>query len=232
MLFLAVFCGFLAEYKLEHTIENQRERKYARTLFEDLMVDTSTLRKTINTNIYVTARIDTFRFLVQNLEINSIPSGTWYYFARFGTRYFHIPFQDATLNQLKNSGGLRYFRKHNIVNAIAHYDQSCRDLQILLKFQDPIYNEIIKSRNVILNANYLDEIMDFDNSATNIDSFKKREIPLLSDKKTDFIQYSNYCQLRSYNNKYLLRSQQAVLKTAELLIADLKKEYHLSDNSK
>ena len=32
MLFLAVFCGFLAEYKLEHVIELQREEKYARSL--------------------------------------------------------------------------------------------------------------------------------------------------------------------------------------------------------
>ena len=29
MLFLAVFCGFLAEYWLEHIIEHQREKKYA-----------------------------------------------------------------------------------------------------------------------------------------------------------------------------------------------------------
>jgi len=28
MLFLAVFCGFLAEYKLEHIIEHQREEQY------------------------------------------------------------------------------------------------------------------------------------------------------------------------------------------------------------
>jgi hypothetical protein len=32
MLFLAVFCGFLAEYQLEHIIEHQREKEYARAL--------------------------------------------------------------------------------------------------------------------------------------------------------------------------------------------------------
>ena len=35
MLFLAVFCGFLAEYQLEHTIKHQREKKYAKSLYED-----------------------------------------------------------------------------------------------------------------------------------------------------------------------------------------------------
>src|SRR6185369_2188259 len=36
MLFLAVFCGFLAEYQLEHKIEKDREVQYIRSLYEDL----------------------------------------------------------------------------------------------------------------------------------------------------------------------------------------------------
>ena len=36
MLFLAVFCGFLAEYKLEHVIEHQREKVYIKSMVEDL----------------------------------------------------------------------------------------------------------------------------------------------------------------------------------------------------
>jgi len=33
----------------------------------------------IRTNRYVSARIDTFRYLIQTQEINLIPSGTCYY---------------------------------------------------------------------------------------------------------------------------------------------------------
>ncbi len=36
MLFLAVFCGFLAEYQLEHKIEKERERDYIKSLIADL----------------------------------------------------------------------------------------------------------------------------------------------------------------------------------------------------
>ena len=32
MLFLAVFCGFLAQNQREHMIEGQREKKYAKSL--------------------------------------------------------------------------------------------------------------------------------------------------------------------------------------------------------
>src|SRR5215510_3689684 len=39
MLFLAVFCGFLAEYQLEHVIEKQREKQFMRSMVEDLEKD-------------------------------------------------------------------------------------------------------------------------------------------------------------------------------------------------
>ena len=40
MLFLAVFCGFLAEYQLEHLIEQKREKQFIKALIEDLKLDT------------------------------------------------------------------------------------------------------------------------------------------------------------------------------------------------
>ena len=44
MLFLAVFCGFLAEYQLEHTIEKSREKQYMISMLEDLQIDTAMLQ--------------------------------------------------------------------------------------------------------------------------------------------------------------------------------------------
>ena len=43
MLFLAVFCGFLAEYQLEHKIEKEREKVYMNSLYQDLKSDTLNL---------------------------------------------------------------------------------------------------------------------------------------------------------------------------------------------
>ena len=40
MLFLAVFCGFLAEYQLESKIEKDREKQFIRSMLEDLKRDT------------------------------------------------------------------------------------------------------------------------------------------------------------------------------------------------
>ena len=43
MLFLAVFCGFLAEYQLKHKIEKNRERQFIVSMIEDLKADTGTI---------------------------------------------------------------------------------------------------------------------------------------------------------------------------------------------
>src|SRR5262245_17717802 len=43
MLFLAVFCGFLAEYQLEHKMERDRVKEYALQMVEGLKKDTAQL---------------------------------------------------------------------------------------------------------------------------------------------------------------------------------------------
>ena len=45
MLFLAVFCGFLAENQREHMIEHQREVKYITSLIKDLELDIISLKQ-------------------------------------------------------------------------------------------------------------------------------------------------------------------------------------------
>jgi hypothetical protein len=227
MLFLAVFCGFLAEYQLEHTIEHQRERKYAQTLYDDLKADTSLLNTEINERNFVTPKIDSFRLLVHTKGIDDIPSGTWYYFGRFGTRNTNVSLQDATLQQLLSSGGLRYFKKYTIVYAIASYDQALRAMREMFVFQNLMYSDLVKARNVIFDAYYFDEIMTFTASNEKVDSFKKKSFTLLSNKKEDFIQYANFCQIRSYNMKYAQIRIEKAVKRAETLLALLKEEYHL-----
>ncbi len=45
MLFLAVFLGFLAEYQLEHIVENNREEQYIKSFVEDLKADTAKINR-------------------------------------------------------------------------------------------------------------------------------------------------------------------------------------------
>src|SRR4030095_113432 len=47
MLFLAVFCGFLAENFREHQVEKNRAKQYIKSFYEDLKSDTARLNTLI-----------------------------------------------------------------------------------------------------------------------------------------------------------------------------------------
>ncbi len=227
MLFLAVFCGFYAEYQLEHKIEKDREKQYSKTLYEDLKADTAILNGLIRETNFVIPKVDSFRYLVHTKAIDDISSGTWYYYGRFGTRNIAQSLQNATLQQLVNSGGLRYFKKQNVVYAIAAYDQVTRDINNSGDAQLTTLNEVLKARNQIFDSWYMDEIMSLTLSSSKVDSFKQTSPPLLSRKKEDFIQYASFCQVRSFNIKRLVERFTIALNNAEKLMLLLKKEYHL-----
>jgi hypothetical protein len=50
MLFLAVFCGFLAENFREHQVEKQRGKQYVHSFYQDLKTDTTTFSRMVNSN--------------------------------------------------------------------------------------------------------------------------------------------------------------------------------------
>src|SRR5678810_278991 len=53
MLFLAVFCGFLAEYQLEHKIEKDREKQYIISMIKELEADTAQLKNVLKDSVRV-----------------------------------------------------------------------------------------------------------------------------------------------------------------------------------
>ena len=68
MLFLAVFCGFLAEYQLEHYIEKQRAKDFARSLHRDLVSDTAIFNLNVERLKICTNKIDTLVSILSNTE--------------------------------------------------------------------------------------------------------------------------------------------------------------------
>ena len=125
MLFLAVFCGFLAEYQLEHKIETDRGRQYVSSMYEDLKMETLTLNDVIQNRVRRNEMLDSLFFLIEN------PGGhlsSLYFFARHITRTAPVLFinNDRTIQQLKFSGGLRLITNKTISDSIMIYDRQVR----------------------------------------------------------------------------------------------------------
>ena len=118
MLFLAVFCGFLAEYQLEHVIENQREKQYMQSFVHDLESDIATIDLGFPLKDERIKAIDSvFIFFSKNPDAKEVPGSV--------IRQMRRTLWDrhsTTMDQLKNAGGLRLIRKTSIRDSIAVYD--------------------------------------------------------------------------------------------------------------
>ena len=130
MLFLAVFCGFLAEYKLEHTIEQNREKQFITTLIEDLKSDTAQLTQVIAYKLRREKMVDSLIMILSSPGHEKHGSDIYYYARNLTRPQYFFP-NDRTIQQLKNSGSLRLIRNLAISDRIMYYDQQVRYLLTL-----------------------------------------------------------------------------------------------------
>lgn len=127
MLFLAVFCGFLAEYQLEHMIENQREKKYVISFIEDLKADTMKINQVLQASTEQQKGFDSLMGALKEPGFTNNPDKFEKYVEHiFSLIAFHST--DRTLQQLKNAGGLRLIRNQAASDSIIAYDNMVKEV--------------------------------------------------------------------------------------------------------
>ncbi|HLF47055.1 MAG TPA: hypothetical protein VI548_11555 [Chitinophagaceae bacterium] len=223
MLFLAVFCGFLAENQREHYIEHQREKQYIIALINDLEFDTAALSNNLTWKVRKLKNIDSSLYPLIMLEKDEIPLRIcWKLFGGIDDIYFFS--NNGTITQLKNSGGLRLISKRNIVDSIEAYDWQIKRLG--LRQEDwRSYHFIIREipGRFISMKNLLRESQDSTYSprpGANPES----KIPINKSYQDELIiQYRFLRGLTYYDERIISQAS----KKAENLIKILKKEYHL-----
>jgi hypothetical protein len=152
MLFLAVFCGFLAEYKLEQTIERHREKEYMTSLYKDLKTDTSNLRNLLKGKIDEIATYDSAFNIFKDKRYLQETSDAYYYGRKLITLRLFYP-TDGTITQLVNAGGLRLIRSRPVVDSIQSYRQ---ELSLLKNLQS------IEGEHFVLARSVMGKIFDAD----------------------------------------------------------------------
>lgn len=128
MLFLAIFCGFLAENYRESLSARKIEKEYILSLVDDLKTDTT------NLGLYITFRkeksvlMDSLADMMLS-ENRNLLGNQIYFLARqvFNEQAFF--YSDGTIQQLKNAGNLRLLRKRNIVNELLTYEKKVKVLE-------------------------------------------------------------------------------------------------------
>ena len=94
MLFLAVFCGFLAENQREHIVEHQREKEYMKSMLEDLKHDTSEFQYNIGEiNHYYITVLNISSLLLFSEDFSDSTIRAMYDTVPKAIRYFSITLQ-------------------------------------------------------------------------------------------------------------------------------------------
>ena len=122
MLFLAVFCGFLAEYQLEHKIEKERGKQFMLMMAEDLTKVTAILQSAPQSIHRMISRLDTAAKLIQNKRyVDKDGIKALYNLYLLGLTSIGFTLTDRTSVQLKNASGMRLISKRNVADSIVGY---------------------------------------------------------------------------------------------------------------
>ena len=234
MLFLAVFCGFLAENQREHYVEAHRAKEYAKSLFKDLQNDTADIRKAAWYENKTIAMIDSLVDFISNPG-PSKKNGQLYYYMRLASWSYNVDWSKATLNQLINSGNLRYFSNTELVDRISNYNTlvsviTNNDASIDAKktrafaYKDRI---VTAKYQQLLSSISMDDIY-YGRKSAFIDSLKNTDMPVQNNVADMINAFANATletkTIRQFAQvKYYPRAIELATEIMDLL----KKEYHM-----
>jgi hypothetical protein len=182
MLFLAGFCGFLAEYQLEHKIEKERGKQYLRSFVEDLKVDTSIFSGLIKLNEEKVNELKDFVECYQTIQNNPSDSCILKLFIA-SANFPDFIYTDRTLQQLKNAGGLRLIAAVD-ADSIIEYDKLLRQYQ---RVESTSYQEV--------QTELRSSIYSLNSFGTTIKSFTSLDSAIPNEQTTKPILFSNNKEL-------------------------------------
>jgi hypothetical protein len=227
MLFLAVFCGFLAENQREHIVEHQREKVLMKSMVNDLRADSIFFSQMIYGIKQYNLQIDSLvPIITNNSEMNSRALEI-YQHQVWTSLYYKAVYSDRTIEQLKNSGNFRLIRNTAVSDDIIKYDGFVKNFVINMqdmglldqwKRMDAAGTDIFKA---IVFKDWMKEQFK-------VEAVKLPEPPyFLSTDKKQIDNYINLLLKYSAMNFWFLQNAEIAVKMAGHLDSLISKEYHL-----
>lgn len=238
MLFLAVFCGFLAEYQLEHKIERDRAEELAKSFYEELKNDSANAAVKFESR---NKQEKAVLYLVNYFKDSSLASFSkefvinFHYGVMFRSPYLFEP-RTVVLEQLKNSGSLRYFKSNELQKLIGDLsvtiyninDRQALETSLRAEYINPFiaehYNyDFDQALNQFKGKTVFENLLTYEKSTTVIPfQFVNRE----TINKSLFANYISFYTLSGMRGTRTLHMQKYIELNADLLKL-LRKEYHL-----
>jgi hypothetical protein len=212
MLFLAVFCGFIAENLREGYVERERAHDYMISMVGDMQKDTIQLGEYITANREMIKGIDSLLFYLKQKGPAAITKV--YVNSRYVSTVALFESENGTITQLKNAGGLRLIKDTSCINTIADYDQ---------------FNEHVKKQGAAYYSsmmellNTMEQIMDFSAAAQN----PRPAVLYLSSDPEKLRLFYNKCFIQKKIIDGYCTNLMSLKKRGTKGIALIRKKYHI-----
>ncbi|MBK7561504.1 MAG: hypothetical protein IPI68_08265 [Chitinophagaceae bacterium] len=225
MLFLAVFCGFLAENIREHAVERHREKQFIQAYLEDLKTDTANIKRNILFRKQKGEQMDSLMLLLASQKIKGHESDL-YYLGRMLIRTNRFQTADGTITQLKSSGSLRLIRNVQSADSMMSYQKL---VEIIMLNQD---DDRLERRAADPLLSHIFNPFIFDKMVAIDGIHRPDNNPPLRSYDPNLYQDLAYDIGQIKGSNFLIENRLKLLyKKAIDLIALLKKEYHLSERT-
>ena len=230
MLFLAVFCGFLAENQREHYVESHRAKDYAKALLEDLAKDTVEIKDVIRENKIVLSFFDSIGAIIKNGIKNNFVPGNFYYYCTVATTSPTVVWNDVTFTQITQSGNLRYFKNRELIKRMSTYFSQSNYVTALNNNDKRYREKSMELRSRVLDYSFFSRFSAYgiSNLLEVPDSLMNVLIPIKNNDKELLNEFANSFENRRGFMLFTINKVYAdALKQANELMLLLKKEYNL-----
>ena len=231
MLFLAVFCGFLAENWREHIVEHQREKVLMKSMLKDIHADTVFFSQMIKGISDYNNHIDSLIAIINNSPDWNQSAKEIYQQQVWINLYYKAVYSDRTIMQLKNSGNFRLIRNTSVSDAIIQYDGFVRNFVISMQDEGLLkqWNKVDDGGAGIFKSSVFRAWMGewMKNGLTHPPVQLPTAPYFLSTDKKQIDNYINLLDKYAVFNSWFIQNVQSTIKQAKELDLLIKKEYNL-----
>ena len=230
MLFLAVFCGFMAENYRDNQSEITYAKEYAKSLIKDLENDTIMINGSIEQKNVILKSMDSISEIIHLGFSGNMVKGSFYYYTQMVSFSPTAIWNDATLIQITQSGNLRYFKNAELVNKISAYYSRQGYISGLVESDKIKRNTTLEIKSRILNNYHNKPFSSLLPRRENMiaDSLVHVLMPLQNSDKDLLNEFSNSLENRKFYFTLVISETYPMIKSqAHELILLLKEEYNI-----
>ena len=221
MIFIAVTMGFFAESIRENINDRKKEREFVASLIGNLARDTTHFKAVIKENKRKLKGLDSL-LSAEGAPGKANASRNLYHFYGGYVSYYSIFIShDATMLQLKNSGGLNYIKNLHVTDSIIYYDMIVRAIYAAeVPYRETIKDAIDEMAKILILRKINDSSF-----------YKSPAIPLLAQDSGQLeILYNKISISKGWTENYLEKLERFYPFSVKLLEL-LKEEYDYESES-